>query len=72
MSHEIFIEYTSPIMTQFQNEHACSGDFGQKISQNTANLAHLPTLGGHIDVRIMKACRLHGSHLAQNQGSDSS
>ena len=46
MSHEIFIEYTGPIITQLQNEHACSGDFGQKISQNTANLAHLPTLGG--------------------------
>ena len=46
MSHEIFIEYTSPSMTQLQNEHACSGDFGQKISQNTANLAHLTTLGG--------------------------
>ena len=46
MSHEIFIEYTGPIITQLQNEHSCSGDFGQKISQNTANLAHLPTLGG--------------------------
>jgi hypothetical protein len=46
MSHEIFIECTSPIITQFQNEHACSGDFGHKISQNTANLAHLPTIGG--------------------------
>lgn len=46
MSHEIFIECTSPIITQFQNEHACSGDFGQKISQNTAHLAHLPTKGG--------------------------
>ena len=71
MSHEIFIEYTSPIITQFQKERSCSGDFGQKIGQNTANLAHFPTLGGHIDVRIMKACRLYESHLAQNQGSDS-